>query len=529
MLSKTEAKYALVVLAILSITTAVTVPKAHAPISPPPPGYGYTLNTVPPYSQEGATISLILTVTIPSSSAATYFQFRFNVTDPASNKHLSQLINVTTSPFQTEFTRTISYPGQYFTASVNDLAGRYPVSVDQMTPFPQNPAATSSFTLGVTDSPSYQRTQAVNVQATGYNASENVNVMIKQASTIVYSQAIPATSNGIVLTSWDTAPNSTTGSYIVTLTGASTRKTQPDTETFYVGVATMTIPTISSSKSTYQRTETMKFSFQPTYPDGSTPTTGNGVLLLTGPSGKGVSLTATYDNNVQTFSTTYQTTTINQTGSWTASLGTHGYSDAYGNTGPGVLLTNSPQLVPATIAVVISTNTNLAVGQQLRFNVTGTYPDGASVQSGTVRAYLIYSGTPAINDTVPIVYDSGLGGWIGTYTARQGDTGGLWSLDVSLSDASSPSNSGSATRAITIQNAASTPSSAFPLYYFAILAAIIAAALVAAMLVFKRRRVGHASLKIDLEAVHSEAGRIESGEFFKTIKEQVQKEQEDKP
>ncbi len=50
----------------------------------------------------------------------------------------------------------------------------------------------------------------------------------------------------------------------------------------------------------------------------------------------------------------------------------------------------------------------------------------------------------------------------------------------------------------------------------------------ATLLVFRRRRVSHTSLKIDLDAVHSEAGRIENQEFFQTIKEQVRKDLDEK-
>lgn len=527
MQSRIIARCSFIILTTLSILLGGMIVGVRAPISPG--GCTCSLSTVPAYGQEGTTVSLVLTVSLSIGTITTY-SFRFNVRDLAGRLYQSQLMNHTTTLSQTEFTIVVAYPGPQMAGS-NSLVGQYAASVDEVLPTASPNVASSSFTLSVTDNSYYERTQTINVQGSGYNASENVGVTIKTqtSSTTVYSQTLPATANGIVTASWKIPRNATIDSYIVTLNGVTTHKTPPDVQTVSVRAATMYTTSIVSEKSTYQRTDTMEFSFQPTYPDGSIPSTGVGLLTLTRPSGKSLTLTATYYSNTQTFNATYTTTTTNQTGTWTASLGTHGYSDAYGNTGPGVVLTNSPQLVPATIAVTISTITNLAVGQQLRFNVTGTYPDGTSVQSGTVRAYLIYSGTPAINDTVPIVYDSGLGGWIGTYTARQGDTGGLWSLDVSVSDASSPSNTGSAARAITIQNSTSNTSSGFPLYYFAILAAIIAGALVAAMFVFKRRRVGHASLKIDLEAVHSEAGRIESGEFFKTIKEQVQKEQEDKP
>jgi len=39
----------------------------------------------------------------------------------------------------------------------------------------------------------------------------------------------------------------------------------------------------------------------------------------------------------------------------------------------------------------------------------------------------------------------------------------------------------------------------------------------------KRRRTTSASLKIDLEAVKSEAGRIEGQDFFQSIRDQVKK------
>jgi len=137
---------------------------------------------------------------------------------------------------------------------------------------------------------------------------------------------------------------------------------------------------------------------------------------------------------------------------------------------------------------------------------------------------LLFSGTPAINDSVPMVFDTTLGLWVGSYTTRSSDTGGLWSLIVKASDSPTPANTGTATRAINIQN---SPPASFPLYYFGIITAIIAGLLLAIFLVFKRRRVTHARLKIDLEAVHSEAGRIESSDFFKSVKDQVRKEKEE--
>jgi hypothetical protein len=100
----------------------------------------------------------------------------------------------------------------------------------------------------------------------------------------------------------------------------------------------------------------------------------------------------------------------------------------------------------------------------------------------------------------------------------------LWSLVVKALDSTTPANASTATRAIIIRN---NPPASFPLYYFGIMAVIIAALLVAFFSIFKRRRLPHAGLKIDLDTVHSEAGRIGSSEFFQSVKDQVRKEKEE--
>jgi len=480
---------------------------------------------VPAYAQEGNTVSLVLTVKFNPVSSTTTFAFRFSVMDPAGRTFQSQLINYTTLPGQNQFNILEAYPSVSFPGS-NSVAGLYSTSVDQLAPVVMPNVASSSFFLGIADNPAYERTQTVNMQGIRYNASESVRVTIRTqtTSTLVFSQTIFATSSGAVIASWKILVNATIDNYVVTLTGTSTIKRPPDVQVFSVRAASMSIAGITSVKSTYQRTETMKFSFQPVYPDGSLPTTGVALLTLARPNGGNITLTATYDGLAQTFNASYTTSINNQTGLWTAILTGHAYSDAYGNTGPGVRVTNSPQLAPASLGISVTANTSIGVGQQLRLNATIAYPDGTTFQSGTVAGYLLYSGTPTVNDSVPMVFDTNLRQWIGTYTTRSSDTGGLWSLVVKASDSQSPPNTGTATRAITIQN---NPPASFPLYYFGIIAAIIAGLLLAFFLVFKRRRVTHARLKIDLEAVHSEAGRIESSDFFKSVKDQVRKEKEE--
>ncbi len=497
-------------------------PAIHA-AGPTPGGY-YYLNPVPGSTQEGNTVSLVLTAT--GATGSTLYQFRFLVKNPANVTFQSRLQNYTTLPGQSQFSILLVYPSASIPGSTA-LLGQYAASVDLVSPVTFANAASSSFFINIVDSSEHERTQTVGIQASGYAGAESVTVTIRTqtTATIVLSQVILASPAGIVIASWKIPRNATIDTYVATVSGTNTVKSPPDTQHFLVNPATMSVATIVLLKPIYQRTDVMQFSFQPTYPDGSFPSTGVGLLTLARPSGSKIILTAVYNNYTQTFNANYPTTATNETGIWTATLTARAYGDGYGNTGPATNILNTPQLSPAVLAVnVTATSTNIAVGQQLRFNATIMYPDYTFLQSGTVKAYLLNSGTPAINDSVPMVFDTTLGLWVGSYTVRSADPGGLWSLVVKASDSSTPANAGTATRAINIQN---NPPASFPLYYFGIIAAIIAGLLIAFFLVFKRRRVTHARLKIDLEAVHSEAGRIESSDFFKSVKDQVRKEKEE--
>ena len=506
---------------LFSVVSVAQIPRVRADLP-------YSLNPVPAFALEGSTVSLVLSVN--NALGGTLYQFIFSVTDPSGRTVQSPLENFTTLPGQNSFSILVPYPSPSLRGS-NSLAGRYTTWVDQIAPTAMPRVATSSFTLSITDSPSYERTQVVSLQASRYNASEPVTVVIRTqtTSTLVFSQTIIATTTGLITTSWKIPRNATIDIYSVTLTGTSTFKNPPDVQRFSVRAASMSIAVITSAKSSYQRTETMQFSFQPAYPDGSFASTGVALLTLERPDKVNITLTATYSSATQAFSASYTTTMVNQTGTWTAILGSHAYSDANGNTGPGGAVTNSPQLTPASLTINVTANTNFAVGQQTKFNASITYPDGTILQTGTVAVYLVYSGNPTVNDTVPVVFDTGLRIWIGTYTPRSTDPGGLWSLVVKASDSSVPPNTGLATRAITLQNNTTSTSGnvSFPLWYFAIIAALIAALLVAVLVAFKRRKVTHAKLKIDLEAVKSEAGRIENTDFFQSVKGQVTKDKEE--
>src|SRR5437870_13681862 len=107
----------------------------------------------------------------------------------------------------------------------------------------------------------------------------------------------------------------------------------------------MSISSLNSLKSTYQRTETMSFSFQPVYPDGTIASTGVALLTLARPTGGNASLTTVYSGGSQTFNATYKTSVTTVTGTWTASFAVNGYADVWAYSGPSPKLPTTPPMV----------------------------------------------------------------------------------------------------------------------------------------------------------------------------------------
>ncbi len=677
---------------IVFLSIGLVLPTVPAAVSA---STSYRLAAFPFYSQEGSTITLVLTVSGVAPTPTAY-EFQFIVRDPSSANWTSNHQRYDTVTGQTEFPIIISYPGPEFpNGASTSLVGTYLVLVNQVSPpVPTNPVQSTVFYVGLTDKTAYQRTETVSIRATGYSPFELVIINIRTA-TLVYGNTILASDTGVVTDYWYVPRDATTEqSYIVTLQGS----TKSDAQGFDVKRAIMGIPSLTSTQSSYQRTETMTFWFQAIYPSGEIANTGLGLLTLTRPDGNSTTLTANYDSFTQTFIATYKTSADNQTGIWSATLAPYGFNDGYGNAGPTIPLSSSPQLQTASLSVSIMTKTTFAPFEQVRFNATIQYPDGTSLQSGSVASTLSFSGG-GYTVSIPVIFDTALQLWFGTYTPRGDEPSGLWSLSVNAADPAQPANTGSSTRAIQIQNrpptaafqssssntmtnilitfnattsadsdgtivsylwnfgdsstgsgaisshayasagvylarltvtdnggstssanstitiqnraptatitgssadaftgasvtfdatassdpdgtivgflwdfgdgstgsgsttshaytsvgtytvrltitdnsgsTASTtypisitanPSSnnvSFPLYYFGIIAALIAAAMAGAIMAFKRHRVTHAKLRIDLEAVRTEAGRIENQEFFQSVKEQLKKDKND--
>jgi PKD repeat protein len=687
-------------LALILSTGATFLKEAHA--------ISYSEGAFPGVTQEGSSVNLLLSVY--GATPGMPYGFIFHVRDPSSKIYNSTL--QTTTPISSSFNMILTYPSSALQGR-NDLCCTYISWVNQTQPvaFPQAVASTYFYII-LTDKFSYQRTETVSIIASGYKPTELATVTVRTTTGIpqtVFTQTLIPTSSGLVVTSWTILKNATIDNYAVSVSGTLTSKNPSDIQGIFVGAATMSIASISSSSSSYQRTQTMKFSFQPKYPSGEIASTGAGLITLARPDRKNVTLTALYDGPTQTFVAQYTTSFDNQTGTWNATLSRNGYGDSYGNLGPDKAVSSLPQLSPATFAIAINANNYFSSGQTVTFNATIHYPDGStlSAPTGRVFAFLSYSGG-GYNDSMAVGYDSALQLWKGSYTPQVYESGGQWTLTVKAWDSPSPPNYGSGSKPVTLQDRppvanfrsynspsptgslvtfngtssydldgtiasyswnfgdsstgsgaivthsfstagtysvtltvtdnavlASSPTSSsvvitdrpptvsfvassnstttgravtisitasdpdgsvsaikvdwgdgtidnlsgvttgdshiytlsgsssktftvtltvtdnsgssaskiatvtvqpisgspggsvsFPLYYFGVLAAVIGALLVGLFLAFRRHKVTHARLKIDLEAVKAEAGRIENQEFFQSVKDQLKKDKE---
>ncbi len=448
--AKTTRYAVLFAVSIISLTYAGLPPSAHAVPQ-------YSLTPLPFITQEGYSILLILNVV--GASPSTLYQFSFHVRDPSTKVWNSVLENYTTFSGQTQFSLLPSYPSAAFIGiggGTSSLVGQYVGWVNQTRPaLATNTAVavtTNGFFFILTDNTEYQRTDTVGIRATGYNSLEPATVIIRTqtSSTVVLNATTAASPTGIITVSWKIPRNAIIDNYLVTITGKATAKNPPDAQGFVIRAAKMSISTFTSSRTSYERTETMKFSFKSSYPDGQNANSGTALVVLTSPGGTSVSLTAVYDSVAQTFNATYKTFFDNQTGTWTASLGVNGFDDGFGNTGPTTTVTTSPQLQLATLTITIASKSYFAIGEQIKFNATIQYPDLTDLQSGRVNAFLVFSGG-GHNDTIPVVYDSTLNLWVGTYTPGN-EPGGLWSLTVAGADSTSPANSGKATKTVQLQD-----------------------------------------------------------------------------
>src|SRR6266542_5991077 len=167
---KTTARHVLL-LALAIVAPVALVHMVPAALAENP----YSLNPIPVFAQEGSTIALVLSDS--NATGNTSYQFIFYVKDPSGQTSQSTVQSYTTRSGETHFNILVNYPSTSFQGS-NSLVGLYTSHVDQVLSIAQPTIATTYFVLSIADNIAYERTQTVNMQASGYIDSELVRITI---------------------------------------------------------------------------------------------------------------------------------------------------------------------------------------------------------------------------------------------------------------------------------------------------------------------------------------------------------------
>ncbi len=475
-------------------------------------------------------ITFVLNVTTPL--AGFNYQFSWVVTDPTG---ATQTTTTTLNSVPSTFTTGVTYPTDFGTTNIT-YVGEHNITVSQSSPPPTTQAATSVFQVGLTDAKEYQRTQPVSMIAQGYKSTENITISIR--SPTGNAPGFPTTrladSLGVLAYTWTSIPPSVPiGNYTVTLTGSSTPKTGfPDTQTFLVDPANVAITQLSITQSSLQRSQTQTFRFSATYPSTAQAKTGSAIIRIIEADGfTEHDITATYKTSVGQFQGTFQIPLSSDTGVWVASIDVGGYNDGYGNIGPSSSVNRGFAVSTAVLAVSASTpNSTYTTGSIIVISAIVVTPGGDDFTSGTVIATTHYSSVQ-IGSPLLLSYDQTHGKWVGSYTVNSTSPTGLWFIQVNATDAYGNSGYGSTSTVVTLppsQQPPSPTSSAFNYLWIIVIVLIAALAILGSFIVYRRGRMVRRVLKVDLEAIHAEAKKVENNEFFKNVQEQL-KEQRKNP
>jgi hypothetical protein len=508
---------------------SLSIPKVYAPTG----SEIYRFYASSPRIQETNPPPATLYLNISNAGIGSPYHVSFAVTDPSGNvKTASNATTATTA----SFILSVVYPRDFPAGTAIRFVGNYTVNVSQSQPSNKPSVATGSFLVGLTDSKTYSRTSLVWVKASAYTPLENITTILTQGGNPVpgFPSWKLADTNGNLNFSWRIPPTGSIGTYSLTLTGSSTTKTVPDTQMFTVTVTTVLIPGMTAKYPNIARSLTQQLLFAPQYPDGQRVQTGQAIIRITQTDGtNAANATANYDPLTGTFRCPYDLPETAMAGVWIATIDPNNLDDGYGNTGPSLTVTTGFNVQAAALNVTIISFAigvrTYTVGDIIPIYASVTFPDGASMDTGTVQARITRNGIP-IGLPVTLTYITGQQAWAGTYQVTSNDPSGLWLITVDGSDQLGDSGQGtySATVNVPPPNAPTWLTTSNFLLIVAIIAGAFLAFLVWALF-SARRRVTHKQMKIDLSVVDKEVSKIQDSPFFQNVKKQMDEKPKDSP
>ena len=469
-------------------------------------------------------MTFVLNVT--KATSGINYQFTWTVRDPTGSTHN---VNTQVNGVPASFTTSVTYPTSFGSASIN-YVGNYSLTVSQSSPPPNsNPVATGQFTVELTDSETYQRMTPVSITAQGYGGSENLTISIvsKTGPAPGFPTTRLANPLGVLSFTWNPIPASIAlGNYTITLTG-NPAKSILDTQSFLIIAANVTLSSLSIAQTSMQRTQTEGFHFIASYPNGVQSKTGAATIRVTEADGVTVhNILAAYRTTLGWFQGTYQIPLNSTAGPWVAGVDVGSYNDGYGNTGPSSSVVRGFAVSPAVLMVSATTsNANYTTGSIVGIYASVVTPGGYNFTSGEVRATTYLSMRQIVNP-ITLSYDQSRGKWVGSYTVNSTNPAGIWIIQVNATDVYGNSGYGSTSTLVTIpppQQPTPPPQQTSTLNYLwmLVIGLVAALAVLASFVVYRRGRMVRKVLKVDVEAIHAEAKKVENNEFFKRVQEQL--------
>jgi len=445
-------------------------------------GESYVLSPSPGRIQEGGISGVTLTLIVTNATTFTAYAFTWTVTDPAGT--MTTGTNNTNSFFSTSFALSAAYP-KSFPGATTKYVGNYTANVDETSPANKLGVAKAWFLVGLTDSSTYQRTSKVSIQAIGFRAGEAVavNVLYGPSSITGFPVSGTADSNGVLSYLWQSSPSASTGSYSVSLKGATTNKNPADVQLFTMFPTNITITQIGVTYNSLQRTETERFQIAATYLSGVPVTSGTGQLVVIQPGSSNAQTVTAYSNSsLSTFAASYRIPLSGPVGTWAARIDPYSFNDGYGNGGPLVGSVKGFDVQAASLSVTVTLlNKTYTMGDLIVIGAEITNPDGSHYTSGNVTAYLSLSGSGApLGSPISLSYVQTQDRWVGSTVVGQDGPTGVWLVHVKVSDVYGNTGDGSTFAAVTVP-----PVQSIPLYYYIALAAVLGSGGAAALFLRK--------------------------------------------
>jgi len=175
--------------------------------------------------QEGD--SATINATIIGGDASASYVANITVQTPT-NASYAKMLNIATSD-KGNGSQTVYFPDEFLGDANTNYTGNYKV-------FFNTTLASATFFVGLTNATEYHRFDLVDIKALGYKAEENVTITISFGGTMLHSESINTTSEGIVYANWTIPSNATIGTYILNITSTfgNTTKNPPDIQSFMV-------------------------------------------------------------------------------------------------------------------------------------------------------------------------------------------------------------------------------------------------------------------------------------------------------